>query len=348
MFDARKKRLSVSVVIPAYNRAQFIADAVRSVLAQTYPAVEIIVVDDGSTDDTQHVLSQFGPPVRVIQQANAGCSVARNTGIRATSGDAIIFLDSDDLMEPTCLERCVAVLNEQPEVGVVYGDVLLCDSDGTPVAKYSEALPGDRPSGKVLGKLARRNFLTVTSMVRCSVLGNDLFDSELRQAEDYDLWRRLAARCEFRYVDEPFMRYRFHEGMTVFRQLQQTLEREVQVQGRILAMPEFQQVARRERAAAYCAHGIKQAMRGAVGTARKFFVRSICASPTYPGGYPLLLISLFGTRALQFAILKRRQLAGNRLGGKEGPLGLLRQLQKRKTTTPVEPPTPEPAEAVAT
>jgi glycosyltransferase involved in cell wall biosynthesis len=344
MQRSQNKRLSVSVIIPTFNRAAFIATAINSALKQTCPPDEIIVVDDGSTDDTPRVLSQFGPPVTVIRQQNARASAARNTGLRAATGDAVIFLDSDDAMMPTCIERCTQVLQDNPEVGVVYGDVYLCDADGNPLAKYSEALPGKRPSGMVLGELARRNFLTVTSLVRRSVLQDDLFDEQLFQAEDYDFWRRLATRCQFQYVDEPFMRYRFHEGMTVSVELSATLALEVEVQRRILNMPEFRQVSRHQRARAYCAHGIKQAMLGATGTARRYFARSIRTSPTYAGGYPLLLISLFGKRALQFAILKRRQMAGNRLGSKMGPIALLQASSKKK---PVAPSSPVPAEVVA-
>ena len=98
MQRCRTTRLSVSVIIPTYNRAAFIAAAINSVLDQTCPPDEIIVVDDGSTDDTSRVLSQFGPPVTVIRQQNARVSAARNTGLRAATSDAVIFLDSDDMM----------------------------------------------------------------------------------------------------------------------------------------------------------------------------------------------------------------------------------------------------------
>src|SRR5262245_46865272 len=105
---------SVSVIIPTYNRAAFIATAVESALKQTRPPDEILVVDDGSTDGTDSVLSEFRPPVRVIRQPNRGRSAARNTGLRAATGDAVIFLDSDDVLMPGCLESCVAALEAHP------------------------------------------------------------------------------------------------------------------------------------------------------------------------------------------------------------------------------------------
>src|SRR5262249_45562691 len=115
-------RLSVSVIIPTYNRAAFVHQAIGSALAQTRTPDEIIVGDDGSTDGTERALSQFGPPVTVIRQANRGRSAARNTGLRAAKTDAVLFLDSDDLLTPHCVEQMVRVLEERPEVGVVYAD----------------------------------------------------------------------------------------------------------------------------------------------------------------------------------------------------------------------------------
>jgi glycosyltransferase involved in cell wall biosynthesis len=317
------QRLSISVIIPTYNRAAFIVTAVESALNQTQPANEILVVDDGSTDGTDHILRKFGPPVTVIRQTNRGRSAARNAGLRATTGDAVIFLDSDDVLMPHVIESCAQILNEHPEVGVVYTDALLVDAERNPLSLYSKALPGCRPSGMVLGELARRNFLTISSMVRRSFLREIEFDESMECAEDYDFWRRLAALCEFQYVDEPLMCYRFHEAMTVSNRMSETLAAEAEVQRRIMDMPEFKNLSRREQSRAFCIHGIKHAVLGTTSMARGFFRRSIRTSPTNASPYALLLLSLLGTRALQFAILKRRKLAGNRLGTRTGPDALL-------------------------
>src|SRR3954453_18164174 len=116
--------LSVSVIIPTYNRASYIATAVESALNQTRIPDEILVVDDGSTDDTDRVLRQFGLPIRVIRQANRGRSAARNVGLRAATGDAVLFLDSDDFLMPENIETCARVLETKPEIGVVYSDAM--------------------------------------------------------------------------------------------------------------------------------------------------------------------------------------------------------------------------------
>jgi glycosyltransferase involved in cell wall biosynthesis len=314
MQSAHNNRLAVSVIIPTYNRAGFVSTAIESALCQTYLPREILVIDDGSTDETPKILSQYAPPVHVIRQANHGRSVARNAGLRAATGDAVIFLDSDDRLLPRCVERCVQTLLEHPQVGVVYTDAYLCDATGHRVGRHSVHLPGQRPSGMVLGALARRNFLLITSLIRRSCLGGITFEDGMDCAEDYDFWRRMAARCPFQYVDEPLMSYHFHEAMTVETRAAEARAAEVEVQRRILHMREFGDLPGADRARAHCSHGAKLAVLGRTGAARREFVRAIRTSPAYHGGYALFGLSLLGTRVLQSAIHRRRELAGNRLG----------------------------------
>jgi hypothetical protein len=311
--------LMISVIIPTYNRAAFIAAAVESALDQTRQPDEIIVVDDGSKDETPRILAQFGPPVIVVHRPNRGRAAARNTGLKVATGDAVVFLDSDDRLMPHSIETCAGVLEANPEIGVVYTDARLIDPEGNLLDLQSKAMPGSRPSGMVLGELARRNFLPMSSMVRRSCIGDIAFEEGMEYAEDYDFWRQLAARCQFHYVDKPLVCYRLHGAMTSSTCLAEMLIAQAEVQRRIMDMPEFKNLSQREQARAFCIHGIKRAVLGATSVARSFFRRSIRTSPTYASPYALLLLSLFGTRALQFAILKRRQLVGNRLGTKAGP-----------------------------
>ena len=110
----------VSVIIPTYNSARFVVQAVESVLAQTYSDFEVIVVDDGSTDNTPVALAGYRQKIRYLHQENRGPSAARNAGYRASQGDYVLFLDSDDLIPPDTLERQVSFLNDHPEFGLVY------------------------------------------------------------------------------------------------------------------------------------------------------------------------------------------------------------------------------------
>src|SRR5688500_8177111 len=111
---------SVSVVIPTYNYGRFIAHAIRSVLAQTRPADEIIIVDDGSTDDTTDAVKQFGENVKYVRQENAGVCAARNRGVRESTGDLIAFLDADDTWEPENLEKQLDRFSRDGRIGLVH------------------------------------------------------------------------------------------------------------------------------------------------------------------------------------------------------------------------------------
>jgi glycosyltransferase involved in cell wall biosynthesis len=338
--------MTISVIIPTYNRAAFIKTAIDSALQQTRAPDEVIVVDDGSTDDTPRILEHYGPPVRVIRQRNRGRSAARNVALAHATSDAIMFLDSDDWLMPTNLERCVEVLERRPEVGVVYTDGYIVDKQGTRITSRSETVRERPPTGMVLADLARRCFLTVSSMVRRNVMDGITFEEGRDYCEDYDVWRRLAVRCQFDYVDEPLMCYRFHDTMTITTRLVETLEAELEVQQRVMAMPEFERVPPRARAQAYCSHGAKQALLGRGDVGRRYFWRAIRSAPTYPGGYVLGAISLLGTRALQYAIVKRRQLQGNELGAEFGAQALSRQ-RNRSAPSSFSMPAPAQPELVA-
>src|SRR5262245_37852496 len=121
--------MNVSVIIPTYNSGPLVVEAVESVLRQTQPATEIIVVDDGSTDDTQERLAAYRDRIRCVRQSNARVAAARNTGLALASGEIVAFLDADDAWHPHKLERQLAVLREHPQIGLLATD--LTDWPGT-------------------------------------------------------------------------------------------------------------------------------------------------------------------------------------------------------------------------
>lgn len=205
----------VSVVIPTYNNAQFVTQAVGSVLAQTYADFEVIVVDDGSVDSTQAVLASYSDRINCIYQENKGPAAARNTGLLASQGDYLLFLDSDDLVPPNKLELQIPLLEVRPDFGLVYSGWQYINEDGTQV--LGEVRPNKQ--GRLLKELLRRSLVLSTTGVatvrRECFERVGLFDESLSLmgSEDADMWLRLArAGYAFGYVDQPLLQYRVYEG----------------------------------------------------------------------------------------------------------------------------------------
>lgn len=202
----------VSVIIPAYNSARFLADAVRSVFAQTYSVRECIVVDDGSTDNTKEVLEKLlalYPLLKAARQANGGPSSARNLGMRLCSGDVVSFLDADDVLLPDKIERQVRFLEDHPHVGMVYGDYLVVKDDLQPLAFFRAAMPRRMHP---LDALAYRNwFNPLVTLIRRSVLEQvGDFDESLAAAEDWDYWIRCAKLVPMAHLGGAVALYRQH------------------------------------------------------------------------------------------------------------------------------------------
>mgnify|MGYP000321373830 FL=1 len=194
----------VSVVIPTYNREQYLQKALGSVLAQTYQCFEIIVIDDGSTDDTATLIRSFKKDITYIYQENQGISKARNVGIRNSRGDFIAFLDSDDYWFPEKTELQIALFQKHPEYGMVASRCASIRLDG----RYRETnRPGS--SGWVLEQLFRANFIrTSSAIIRRECFNRiGLFDEELKECEEYDLWLRIAAQYPIGFINKSLAVY---------------------------------------------------------------------------------------------------------------------------------------------
>jgi glycosyltransferase involved in cell wall biosynthesis len=199
---------TVSVTIAAYNYGRFLSAAVESVLAQTFGDFELIVVNDGSTDNTAEVILPYlaDRRVRYYRTSHRGLGPAKNLGVRFARAPLVAFLDADDMWLPCKLERQMALYRSDPGVGVVYTRRLLID-------EQSRQLRYEQPvlhRGRVLKEIFQRNFICYSSaLVRRSALENaGMFDESLPLAIDYDLWLRVATAYRFDYVDEPLVKYR--------------------------------------------------------------------------------------------------------------------------------------------
>lgn len=196
----------VSVIIPCYNQGQFLAEAIDSVLAQTYPHVEIIVVNDGSTDNTVDVAASYGDKIKYIWQENSGVSVARNRGILESRGDYLQFLDADDLITPLKLSQQLEAFFMYPEVGVVYSEGRYIDDTG--VDQGPVAL--NHGSGWVFHRMLSLDQTVIHAPLlrRQYVAAAGLFDASLPAAEDADFWVRMAQQVPFLALPYDHFRYR--------------------------------------------------------------------------------------------------------------------------------------------
>ena len=225
--------VTVSVVLPTYNYGRFLPCALESLRAQTFADWECIVVDDGSTDDTNEVLRTEAANdrrVRYVSQANLGPSAARNRGIAESAGDYIQFLDADDVLPPTKLEEQVRAMETDPSIGIVYSDVRYFQDSATELLSYR--VPGLRPSSAldkssedpVLCTLVRHNIMPVEGpLIRRSILTTiGPFDESLVRVEDWQYWLRCAlggVRFVADSAEERAVRVRAHRDSSTRNEL---------------------------------------------------------------------------------------------------------------------------------
>jgi glycosyltransferase involved in cell wall biosynthesis len=205
---------SVSVIIPSYNSGHWVTQAVDSALAQTLRPIQIIVIDDGSKDDTRQRMEPLaGWGVEYVYQQNAGVSAARNAGVKRAAGDLVAFLDADDVWHPRKLELQAAVMAARPEL------VML----GSARFDWPGPIPSIASAGGAVREIAWRRLLVKNYFITSSIvvrrtalagLGPNPFDGALQGPEDYDLWLRLAENGKAANLDLPLTGYRSHlEGL---------------------------------------------------------------------------------------------------------------------------------------
>jgi glycosyltransferase involved in cell wall biosynthesis len=203
----------ISVIIPAYNASRTIGAAVESVLAQTFTDFELLVIDDGSQDDTADVVSALDDPrVNCVRTENGGVSLARNRGLDIAAGSYVAFLDADDAWRPTKLERQHRAIRERPEVGLCFAATEHTDDNLRPTAMhraphrsdYSEALllEGNIISGSASSIMARTSAINDAGR----------FDPSLSLCADWDMWLRMSVVTGFVAMDEPLVLYRSVPG----------------------------------------------------------------------------------------------------------------------------------------
>jgi GT2 family glycosyltransferase len=215
------RKAAVSVVIPAYNAAEFLAEALDSVLAQTHKPLEVIVVDDGSEDETPQIAASYVGKVRYIRKERGGPAAARNAGIRAASGDWIAFQDADDIWLPEFLEKLVAA-SAKTGADLTFCDALTVENGVTFGPTFFERknlkeqldkfAPGDVLLDPFSLFLEHHQFMLTCALLvrRDALIQAGLFDEDIYCGEDLDLWLRLALKCRFAVVNENLVLRRIH------------------------------------------------------------------------------------------------------------------------------------------
>jgi glycosyltransferase involved in cell wall biosynthesis len=246
---------AVSVAIATYNYARFLPAAIESVLGQTMGDLEIIVIDDGSTDDTPVAMERYRkePRVRYERIAHVGVAAAKNAAIRRARAPVVALLDADDVWLSDKLERQMPLMDAAEKPAVVYSRRLEIDENGN-LLKYRQPV---LHRGRVLAAMFRENFVCYSSaLVRREVFDHaGYFDEGLPLAVDYDFWLRVALCYSFDYVDEPLVKYRRGHGSLSSRDAERTclaleiMDRFLERGGREALSPA---VIRRARAETYC------------------------------------------------------------------------------------------------
>lgn len=276
---------TVSVIIPAYNAEAYLAEAVDSVLAQTLPEVETIVVDDGSTDRTEEILASYRDAIRVIRQPNQGQAIARNTGCREARGDWLAFLDADDVWFPEKLATQLAAITDEVishTNSYFFGahlDEDILKTDVTPQA-----------GGRVFEALLLDNMITTSSVL----LRKDVFETtsgfraEYTSIEDWALWLEICHQHELNYVAEPLMRYRLHPLSTSIN-VRRTLPIHKRLLDEVFAKDGVAHAHRNLRSAAYAnsleVHAFNAMQAQQRGFALRCMAKALTYRPLWPRGW---------------------------------------------------------------
>jgi glycosyltransferase involved in cell wall biosynthesis len=245
---------TVSVIIPCYNHAAFLDDAIRSVRHQRWPSTELIVVDDGSSDNSAAVAREF-LEVRLIRQTNQGLSAARNVGLNASSGDIVIFLDADDVLLPNAIAAAVETLDANRDAMMAFGRLGLMDVAGRPLQN-----PVPRVTANFYEEFLRRNYIRTPAMAAFRRTIFDLvgaFDPTCSPSADYDLYLRIARRFPIAAHETLVARYRQHAG---------SMSRNAR-----LMLPATLRVLKRQRQTARRARALRAAYRFGLRRCREFY-----------------------------------------------------------------------------
>jgi len=205
----------VSVVIPAFNKANLTIKTIESVLCQTYENIEVIVVDDGSTDDTKNKLQLFGDRIHYIYKQNGGACSARNVGIKQATGEYIALIDCDDVFDSEKIAKSVECLEKNPDCGFIYTGAYFINGNGDVISEHR--ISGCSASGLIASRLILQNFICNSTVIVRKECFREVgyFDEKIFIPADWDMWLRLSEKYKAAYIDEKLTSYRVTDSYTV-------------------------------------------------------------------------------------------------------------------------------------
>ena len=277
----------VSIITPTYEREDFIEEAVNSALGQTYKNIELLVIDDGSTDGTVDKLKQYesDPRFNYFYQDNQGQSTARNKGLSIAKGEFVCFLDSDNHWAKNKIEESLKLFEIYPDTDIVYANVTLIDEHGTEISTENMT----RHSGNISKYLLRDNCVSFnTAMVRKKSIDEiSGFDSTLRRADDYDFWLRLSAKNKFLYVPQYWAYYRVMENQ-ISSNKDARFEANELIMNKFISKSEHQLKSKdinQSRAYFYNRRGRYYGSEGRTFEAIRDFIKAIRLYPSFKGAW---------------------------------------------------------------
>jgi glycosyltransferase involved in cell wall biosynthesis len=312
--NSLSKIATVSVIIPAYNAGLFLRETLLSVFDQTYKDFEMIVIDDGSTDNTSMILDELRQKVKSIKQSNRGPSAARNAGVNLAQGKYLVFLDSDDLMLPGMLSEQVKYLEAHPELSLVYsnGYRFRVDKNGEEtrelMTKTGEIIPLTPQSNPSEMIIPRNLFPIDVAMVkRDAVLEVGCFDESLSSIEDWDLWFRILTKYPAAYLDLPAAKYRIRPGSNSSDTLRNLRDYE-KVMEKIYQSSVFQNCQNKDICAEfYYVRAVVSILLADTERARQLLLTVLQLKPGYiKARIGILLIAVFKSKTHNIFKLKRK------------------------------------------
>lgn len=280
----------VSVIIPTYNHPQWLNQAIESALNQSYPSVDVIVVSDGTpTNEVLQAAARY-PLVRFLQQDHYGAGAARNTGLAASKGEFIQFLDDDDWLLPEAVALKKSLLESRSDIGCVYSDIFLVSDDGQALGSQCDGRPRPLPQGDIFESLLKNNFILVHAPLwRRTILEQVGGFPQHTGAEDWELLVRCAEITFFDCLDRPLGYYRLHKQNA-------TLDFSRQMAGNglmesyVVSSPRFAHIKSHKQARILSSYAFQQWLYGDVALGLKFYSRARHADPLHP--YPFMLKGL--------------------------------------------------------